>query len=249
MFTGIIEEMGSITNLIKSSVPSWEDPTKVVPGYTFTISSPTGLPLQDAYLGASIAVSGICLTATSLDPQTKTFSVGVAAETLRLTTLGPIVDEMEAAGGTAESYPANVHPVNLERAAAIGGRNSGHNVQGHVDCVATITEKRQEGDSIVYKLAIDNLELQKFIVSKGFVAVDGVSLTVCETGDGWFTIMMVRHTQDCVTMGKKEVGEKVNIETDCIAKYSVGVVSGLEEKIERLEKRVRELEVTEFNRE
>ena len=117
MFTGIIEEMGSITNLIKSSVPSWEDPTKVVPGYTFTISSPTGLPLQDAYLGASIAVSGICLTATSLDPQTKTFSVGVAAETLRLTTLGPIVDEMEAAGGIAESYPANVHPVNLERAA------------------------------------------------------------------------------------------------------------------------------------
>ena len=86
-------------------------------------------------------------------------------------------------------------------------------------------------------------------MSKGFVAVDGVSLTVCETGDGWFTIMMVRHTQDCVTMGKKEVGEKVNIETDCIAKYSVGVVSGLEEKIERLEKRVRELEVTEFNRE
>ncbi|GMI34488.1 hypothetical protein TeGR_g9126 [Tetraparma gracilis] len=133
MFTGIVDEMGSVRSLtLNPSMPLWDG--SLGPGYELVVSaSPT--VLSTAYLGCSICVSGVCLTATSLSPSS--FTAGLAPETLRRTHLSSLV-----AGS----------PVNLERAASIGGRNSGHGVQGHVDGVGEVLEKRVDGDSLYIKV-------------------------------------------------------------------------------------------------
>jgi len=242
MFTGIVEEMGTITSVLSTPVPSWSSPGDVVPGYVFTVStSPEKVALRDSYIGASIAVSGVCLTATSIDGEGGKFDVGVSEETLRLTTLGHLVDALNP--GVGETAECNER-VNLERAAAIGGRNSGHNVQGHVDCTAEIKGKKQDGDSIVYTFAIPaGSDLHRYIVKKGFIAIDGTSLTVTETkredGEFLFSIMMVRHTQECVIMTRKGPGDFVNIEVDVAGKFVSAAVEQLEERVRELEKEVK----------
>ena len=235
--------MGEITSITSEPIPSWEDEQITVPGYVFTIAtSPAGVALLDSYIGASIAVSGVCLTATKLDFENKLFEVGVSEETLRLTTFGSLVARLGIKLG--KNALCN-EPVNLERAAQIGGRNSGHSVQGHIDTVAKIASKTADGDSIVYEFEIDK-SFSKYIVRKGFIAIDGVSLTVVDTFFNSdeenkifnFTIMMVRHTQDCVIMSNKIVGDTVNVEVDVSAKYAGSVNVELERRVAELEKKV-----------
>lgn len=157
--------------------------------------------LEDLKLGDSVAVNGACLTVTRFDASG--FTVDLSPETLRRTNLG-------------EARPGD--RVNLERALRPTDRMGGHYVQGHVDAVGAIAERRREGDSLVVRIGCPQ-ELSRYVVEKGFIAVDGVSLTVTGRGDGWFAVSLIPFTQRVVTLGDKAVGEKVNLEVDIMAKY------------------------------
>ena len=176
MFSGIVEEIGTIDDVNKSAnVQMWDG--TVSEGFIIRVSGKA--TLTDAYIGCSIALNGVCLTVTELDNDNSKFSFGISPETLRRSNIKSL------APGSR---------VNLERALKNDGRNSGHVVQGHVDCTGTILDKWSDGDSLFVKVQAPAQYL-KYIVSKGFVAVDGTSLTVCEVGSGWFTFMLVPHTQ------------------------------------------------------
>jgi len=173
-------------------------------------------------------VSGVCLTATDLDGTKNQFKVGLAPETLRKTYLRSV-----KAGDK----------VNLERASEIGGRNSGHFVQGHVDDTGEIINKWVDEDSLFVKIKVTP-ELMKYIVPKGFIAVDGTSLTVCEvdTKENWFTLMLIEYTQKKIIVPAKAVGDLVNIEVDVLGKYSENVLAALLPRLEALEAKVVSLE-------
>jgi len=221
MFTGIVEEMGTVVSLEeRDDMPMW-DGTKGK-GTELTVSAK--IALEDAYLGCSISVNGVCLTATSLDEST--FKVGLAPETLRRTYLGSLQS------GNA---------VNLERASEIGGRNSGHFVQGHVDGIGTIKERWIDEDSLFYKIETTP-EILKFIVPKGFIAIDGTSLTVCEVQDNWFTFMLVEYTQKKIIIPAKLPGDVVNLEVDVLGKYSENAMAAIVPRLEALEAKVESLE-------
>jgi riboflavin synthase len=168
-------------------------------GYLLRVRA--GRVVEDVRLGDSIAVNGACLTVTSFDP--RGFTVGLSPETLRRTTLGGLTP-----GGK----------VNLERALRPTDRMGGHYVQGHVDGVGTVSQRTREGDALNIKVTLSP-ELSRFIVEKGFVAVDGVSLTVTNCGEDWFAVSLIPFTQTAVTLAEKGMGAKVNIEVDIIAKY------------------------------
>ena len=131
------------------------------------------------------------------------FLVGLSPETLRCTNLGTL---------------RNGDPVNLERALTYGGRMGGHYVQGHIDGIAHITAIRHEGESKFITITPPR-DLLKYIVMKGYIAIDGVSLTIAALDDTSFGIAMIAHTQTVVTMGQQVVGTPVNIEVDIMAKY------------------------------
>ena len=160
--------------------------------------------LSDANLGDSISINGTCLTVTEFDNET--FKVGVSPETLRLTNLG----NLKAGSG-----------VNLERAVSASTRMGGHFVQGHVDTIASILETRPDGNAITFRLQPKDRSVLRYIVKKGYVTLDGASLTVTTVDDeeGWFEIMMIAYTQEKVVMGMKKQGDDVNIEVDMTAKY------------------------------
>ncbi|KAI3728662.1 hypothetical protein L6452_17302 [Arctium lappa] len=194
LFTGIVEEMGQVKQLgFDESGQSFD----------MTIHSPT--VLQDVNLGDSIAVNGTCLTVTEFDPNRSEFTVGVAPETLRLTSL------IELEQGSV---------VNLERAVKPTTRMGGHFVQGHVDGTGEIVSLVPEGDSLWVKVKTSP-EVLKFIVPKGFIAVDGASLTVVKVFDeeGCFNFMLVEYTQKEIVIPLKKVGQKVNLEVDILGKY------------------------------
>jgi riboflavin synthase len=155
------------------------------------------LVTSDATYGASIAVNGCCLTVTDLDGDT--FGADVMAETFKRTSLGAL-----RAGD----------PVNLERPLRADGRLGGHVVQGHVDGTGTIAS-HVEG---VVRIAID-ATLARYVVEKGSIAVDGISLTVVEAGDAGFTVSLIPATLELTTLGHKTAGDVVNIEVDVLAKY------------------------------
>merc|ERR1719436_134859 len=180
------------------------------------------IALDGAYIGCSIAVNGACLTATALHADS--FEVNCAPETLRRTDLGDL-----KVGSL----------VNLERSMAGSDRNSGHIVQGHVDEAGTILRFTPEGDSLWVRISLSD-SLLPFVVPKGYIAVDGTSLTVCEVNqrEKWFNLMLIAHTQQCVVMPKKRVGDKVNLEADCLGKYAAAAVGGLGERVALLEKRL-----------
>ena len=217
MFTGIVEEMGRVAALKEEEMSAWDAPDKKVQGVTLTLAAQT--VLEGAYEGCSIAVNGVCLTVTDFDKET--FTVGVAPETLRLTNLGDL---------TADS------PVNLERAAAIDGRNSGHMVQGHVDNVGVILDKWADNESLFVKVQAPR-ELMKYIVPKGFIAIDGTSLTVCEVNaaESWFTFMLIEYTQKHIIVPQKAVGDKVNLEVDVVSKYVERSLGNISERLSRIE--------------
>lgn len=223
MFTGIVEEMGNVVKLEERSDMILWDGTK---GHGTELTIRGNVVLDGAYLGCSICVNGVCLTATELKDDT--FKVGLAPETLRRTYLGTLKEGDK---------------VNLERASEIGGRNSGHFVQGHVDGVGEIIDRWIDEDSIFFKVKI-NADMIRFIVPKGFIAIDGTSLTVVEVDkkDGWFTFMLVEYTQKKIVIPSKEIGGLVNIEVDVLGKYSESTLTAITSRVEALEARVKDLE-------
>lgn len=188
MFTGIVEELGTVGTIESSSESA-----------ILRIEGP--LVASDAAQGDSIAVNGVCLTVTSHDAGG--FSVDVMAETLRRSSLGAL-------------RPGD--PVNLERAMAASGRFGGHVVQGHVDGTATIVE-RVPGDR--WEVVTCSLpgQLARYVVEKGSITVDGVSLTVTAVDAGTFSVSLIPTTLGATTLGHKGVGDPVNIEVDVLAKY------------------------------
>ncbi|KAJ4418135.1 Riboflavin synthase alpha chain [Neurospora sp. IMI 360204] len=155
----------------------------------------------------SIAVNGVCLTVTSftLTPAAS-FTVGIAPETLRLTNLGSL-------------RPGS--RVNLERAVRADTRMGGHFVQGHVDTVAEIIKITPDGEALTFRFKPKNKEVLRYVVYKGFIALDGTSLTVTAVDDeeGWWEVMLIAYTQERVVVAGKKVGETVNVEVDMTAKY------------------------------
>lgn len=172
-------------------------------GTSLTISGCADI-LTDVHLGDSISVNGTCLTVTEFGKDE--FKVGVAPETLRRTNLGSL---KEGSG------------VNLERAVRADTRMGGHFVQGHVDTIAEIAETRQDGNAITFRLKPRDKFVLRYIVEKGYVCLDGASLTITAVNDeeGWWEIMMIAYTQEKVVMGNKRKGDDVNIEVDQVGKY------------------------------
>lgn len=160
--------------------------------------------LSDVHLGDSIAVNGVCLTVTEFSG-TSWFKVGIAPETLRRTNLGDL---------TVGS------PVNLERAVAGHVRFGGHFVQGHVDTVAEIVSKVPDGNAVTFTFKLRDPEYMAYIVEKGFISVDGASLTITAVDDdaATFSVMLIAYTQGKVVTAKKEVGDLINVEVDLMGK-------------------------------
>ena len=156
---------------------------------------------EDLKLGDSIAVNGTCLTAVSFD-RTE-FSVDLSPETARRTSLGRL-----SVGG----------PVNLERALLASDRMGGHIVQGHVDGTGRITSTKRDGDSTIFRIRVPK-RLNRYIVEKGFVAVDGISLTVVKIGASSFTLAVIPYTLKNTNLAALSVGDRVNLEADILAKY------------------------------
>mmetsp|Transcript_6582 Transcript_6582/g.7563 ORF Transcript_6582/g.7563 Transcript_6582/m.7563 type:complete len:269 (-) Transcript_6582:40-846(-) len=225
MFTGIVEEMGTVVNLEERDDMTLWDGSK---GKGTELTVEGKVVLDGAYLGCSICVNGVCLTATELEGES--FKVGLAPETLRRTYLGDL---------------KSGDSVNLERASEIGGRNSGHFVQGHVDGVGSIIDRWVDEDSLFFKVKVAP-ELLRYIVPKGFVAIDGTSLTVCEVDsrvdESWFTFMLVEYTQKKIIIPGKDVGGLLNIEVDVLGKYSESALAAIMPRIEELEAKVQSLE-------
>ncbi|MDX6644773.1 MAG: riboflavin synthase [Miltoncostaeaceae bacterium] len=160
-------------------------------------------------IGDSVSVNGACLTAVALAPEG--FSVDCAPETLRRTALGGL-----AAGDR----------VNLERALRLGDRLGGHMVQGHVDATGAILTARSEGESVVLEIGAPP-EVLRYVVEKGSVAVDGVSLTVAARLPDRFAVALIPHTMAATTLGADAVGRPVNLEADVVAKYVEALVRPL----------------------
>lgn len=195
MFTGIVEEMGSV-----ESVTDLGDAARIA------IRGP--LVTSDARPGDSVSVNGVCLTVVDLaDGQ---FTADVMAETLRRSSLGALTD------GSS---------VNLERAARVDSRIGGHIVQGHVDGLATVraVEPAEHWTVLTFDLAP---ALARYLVEKGSVTVDGVSLTVVDAGDAAFSVSLIPTTLGQTTLGRLRPGDSVNIEVDVIAKYVERLMAG-----------------------
>ncbi len=188
MFTGIVEEIGSVESL-----------SEIGGGWSLTVQAQT--VLGGARIGDSLAINGTCLTVTALT--TNSFTVGLSPETLRRTNLGDLRANDE---------------VNLERSLAADGRIGGHFVQGHVDGTGVVRAFRPEGDSLWVTVDADP-QLLRYIVPKGYIAVDGVSLTVVEVFPETFTFMLVDYTQQHITLPRKPLGSRVNLEVDVLGKY------------------------------
>lgn len=192
MFTGIIEELGEIT-----AVEHGEDAARV------TVRGP--LAVSDAKHGDSISVSGVCLTV--IDKDAETFTADVMAETLAISTLDGVQPGRR---------------VNLERAAQVGDRLGGHIVQGHIDGTATVLAITDGSAWRVVRLSLDP-EHAPLVARKGSIAIDGVSLTVSAVGggreDGWFEVSLIPETLAATTLGDRVVGDRVNIETDILARH------------------------------
>jgi len=192
MFTGIVEAVGTIVESAGAGA---------APGDGRRLSVETELPVADLPLGASIAVDGVCLTVVARGPGR--FSADLGPETLARTTLG------------ARRVGDRVH---LERPLAMGGALGGHIVAGHVDGVGRIADARPRGDSRELDLIVPD-ELARYLVPKGSITVDGVSLTINTVAGSRFGVTLVPHTVAVTLLGTRPVGADVNIEADLIAKH------------------------------
>ena len=188
MFTGIIEEVGSVISIRRSAVSSY-------------IRLRAQKVLSGTKPGDSIAVDGVCLTVTELDDTS--FQADVMNETLNRSSLGSLT---------------NGSPVNLERAMAADGRFGGHIVSGHIDGTGTITGIRNDGIAVWYTVSAKP-GIMRYIVEKGSIAIDGISLTVAKVTDSSFSVSVIPHTAAQTILGSRKKGDVVNLENDIVAKY------------------------------
>ena len=188
MFTGIIEEKGMISRIMKTASQA-----------ILTIKAKK--VMEDIHIGDSIAVNGICLTVTSFSANE--FQADVMHETLDRTSL-----KMLKPGSS----------VNLERAMAAGGRFGGHMVSGHIDGTGRITDIKEDSLAIWYTIEA-SLEILRYIVEKGSVAIDGISLTVAKVTQTTFSVSTIPHTRKITTLGERKKGDMVNLENDIVGKY------------------------------
>lgn len=189
MFTGIVQALGRLEG-------------RVVAGGDARLRIGTGtLPMVGVQIGDSIAVNGVCLTATRVDEAG--FEADVSAETLRLTTLG------ELAQGAS---------LNLEKALTLQQPLGGHLMSGHVDGVAVLRTRVEEARSVCMRFAVP-AELARYIARKGSIAVDGVSLTVNQVGSADFEVNLVPHTLQATNLATLSPGGRVNLEVDLLARY------------------------------
>lgn len=189
MFTGIIEELGTVKKMKHASEQSVD----------MTIGSTK--VLEDVHVGDSISVNGICLTVTHFS--SNDFQVDVMPETIKSTSLNALTEGSK---------------VNLERSMSANGRFGGHFVSGHVDGTGKITRKQKQENAIYYDIEIPE-ELTKYFLLKGSVAVDGISLTIFNVDQNTFTISLIPHTVSETILGAKKQGDIVNIECDMLAKH------------------------------
>lgn len=187
MFTGIIEEVGTVQTVQRSGNSSF-------------IRIQAKKVLSDVHLGDSIAVNGVCLTVTHFDGTS--FQADVMNETLSRSSLGSL---------------RSGSPVNLERAMSAEGRFGGHIVSGHIDGTGVITDIKNDGIAVWYTFS--SPELMRYIVEKGSVAIDGISLTVAKVTETGFSVSIIPHTASETILSSKKVGDIVNLENDIIAKY------------------------------
>lgn len=188
MFTGLIEEVGTVVSVSMGQQSG-----------SLTISAPS--ILKDSKVGDSIAVNGVCLTATSI--RDNVFTADVMAETFRRSSLG--------------SLKSKSH-VNLERAMAADGRFGGHIVSGHIDGTGIVTKIETEENAVWYTIRTSD-SILKYIVEKGSIAIDGISLTVAGIGKDSFRVSIIPHTRKETILSEKKAGDIVNLECDVIAKY------------------------------
>jgi riboflavin synthase len=194
MFSGIVEELGVVREI---------GPPRLSVGCR-TVTT-------DSEVGASIAVSGVCLTVVERGDGSLTFDL--SEETLRRTSLGRL--------GPGEH-------VNLERPATLMSRLGGHLVQGHVDGVGKVSGFEPDAMGGAWLTVVPPSHLLRYLVEKGSVAVDGVSLTVAGLGDGAFSVALIPHTLTVTTLGRAGPGDPVNLEVDVIAKYVERLLEGVE---------------------
>ncbi len=199
MFTGIIEDIGKITGINKSG-GKWE----------FRIN--TKLLAGDVREGDSIAIDGVCLTATKVEKDI--FHADASLETLKLTTL---------------QYKKTGENVNIERAMSADGRFGGHFVMGHIDGMGNIANMKKEGDSVRLDVEIPQ-DASRYVVKKGSVAIDGISLTVNEQHGNIITVNIIPYTASRTTIGEKGIRDRVNIEVDIIGKYVYSFVNKSQNK-------------------
>lgn len=188
MFTGLVEEVGRVAHVVRTAG-----------GMRLSIAA--DVVLEDLCVGDSIAVSGVCLTATAVE--TGSFQADVVRETLSRSTLAGLRTGSE---------------VNLERAMAADGRFGGHMVAGHVDGQGTVLQVRADGMAVNATIQIDR-DLARYIVEKGSVALDGVSLTVSSVGGESFSVSLIPHTAARTTLADLRPGRKLNVEVDLVGKY------------------------------
>jgi riboflavin synthase len=189
MFTGIVEELGTIRAVTPNAT-----------GCRLEVAA--SVVLEDARVGDSISLNGCCLTLVAL--QADAYAVDAVEETLRMTTLGSL-----QVGDR----------VNLERSVRLADRLGGHLVQGHVDGVGTVLRREPQADGSVVLTFTCSAEVLRYVVYKGSIAVDGVSLTVAGLDSTSFSVAIIPHTQAVTTLGFRRPGDRVNLETDVIARY------------------------------
>jgi riboflavin synthase len=189
MFTGLVEEMGTIRGVERSN-------------FSFALTIGADVVMEGMKIGDSINTNGVCLSVVAFGEDW--FRVGLAPETLKRTSLAA-----SEAG----------HRVNLERSVTPTTRMGGHYVQGHVDGTGKVLSVEEDADALLVRIGCPPA-LMRYVVEKGYVAVDGASLTVIDTGPDWFTLTLVAHTRPLITLGAKAPGEPINIEADIVAKYA-----------------------------
>lgn len=189
MFTGIIEEIGALRRVYRQ-------------GQAMMLTVGAKKVLEDVALGDSIAVNGVCLTVVSFDSDS--FTADVMPETYRQTNLGELGSRSR---------------VNLERAMGAKKRFGGHIVQGHVDTTGRITSRIPEENAVVFTVEPEDRETLKYVLPRGSIAIDGISLTVIRVTDRELSVSIIPHTLAETVLADKGAGDKVNLECDILGKY------------------------------
>jgi riboflavin synthase len=211
MFTGIVEELGTVAEVQPRPAGA-------------RLRVRCRKVMEDMAEGASVAVNGVCLTGVDLSPDG--FAADLAPETLRLTNLGDL-------------RPGS--PVNLERPLSPQGRLGGHIVQGHVDAAGEFLALETLGADNWWLRVLYPAELEPYLVIKGSIAVDGISLTIARLEGGAFAVSVIPHTFRNTTLGSYRAGARVNLETDVLAKYVVKLLRNMDLKEPLTVSRLREM--------